>query len=199
LCLGYLVEVQSNIINHITRTFPFGQDIAYSLEHLEEYNVLQHKPTLIRSESYDEEIPEMENKQFQIEFQAEYDNFRKRKQHYETNVFKAYALLWEQSSRSMQNKIEAHPNYATKIRGSPIELLKNICQHFLNYHENRYEMSIIFDAMRNFINLRQKDGELLQEYTKRFKAALDVLTTHLGGPIQLTRYIRSLKGYDQED
>jgi hypothetical protein len=76
----YLLTYKSTteyIINHITRTFPFGQDIAYSLEHLEEYDVLQHKPTLKRSESYDEEISEMENKQFQIEFQAEYDNFMK--------------------------------------------------------------------------------------------------------------------------
>jgi hypothetical protein len=41
----------------------------------------------------------------------------------ETNVFKAYALLWEQSSRDMQNKMKAHPNYATKIRGSPMKTL----------------------------------------------------------------------------
>jgi hypothetical protein len=84
----YLLTYESTteyIINHITRTFPFGQDIA-CLEHLEEYDVLQHKPTLKRSESYDEEISEMEDKKFQIEFQAEYDNFMKRKQHYETNI-----------------------------------------------------------------------------------------------------------------
>ena len=40
-----------------------------------------------------------------MEFKAEYDGYMKRKQCLETNTTKAYALLWEQCAKGMQNKI----------------------------------------------------------------------------------------------
>jgi hypothetical protein len=35
------------LINHIKKTFPFGNDIATALEDLENYNIEQRKPTLL--------------------------------------------------------------------------------------------------------------------------------------------------------
>jgi len=61
-----------------------------------------------------------------MEFKAEYDAFMKRKQFYEANITKAYALLWEQCSKGMQGKIEANEKFASTIKGKPIELLKII-------------------------------------------------------------------------
>jgi hypothetical protein len=66
----------------------------------------------------------------------------------------------------MQNKIKARTNYESSIQNNPIELLKAIKQHALNYQEYRYEMSIITDALRTMINLKQKENESLQDYTK---------------------------------
>ena len=85
------------------------------------------------------------------------------------------------------------------MKGNPIELLKAIKEYALNYNENRYEMSIILDSMRALLNLRQKDGESLQDYTKRFKTAPDVLRSHVGGPIILTKYIQTMADYDAKD
>ena len=56
-----------------------------------------------------------------------------------------------------------------------MELLLMIKQHALNYHEHRYEMLIMLDSIRSLFNLKQKDGESLQDYTKRFKTTRDVL------------------------
>jgi hypothetical protein len=111
------------------------------------------------------------------------------KQALEMNMSKAYAFLWEQCARAMQNEIEARTDYESSIKNNPIELLKAIKQHALNYQEYRYEMSIIADALRTMINLKQKENESLQDYTKRFKTASDVLVFHLGGPIKLTKYL----------
>ena len=47
------------------------------------------------------------------------------------------------------------------------------------------------------INLKQKENESLQDYTKRFKTARDVLVSHLGGPIELTKYITTMDGFDE--
>ena len=44
-------------------------------------------------------------------------------------------------------------------------------------------MMIIMDASRVYVMTRQKESESLQDYTKRFQVAKDVLESHLGGPI----------------
>jgi hypothetical protein len=42
-------------------------------------------------------------------------------------LVKAYGLIWSKyMSTSMVNRIEQHPDYATKIKNNPIELLKAI-------------------------------------------------------------------------
>ena len=53
--------------------------------------------------------------------------------------------------------------------------------------------------MRAFLTLRQKDAESLIDYSRRFKAARDVLVSHLGGPIILTKYVMQMQGYDPDD
>ena len=37
----------------------------------------------------------------------------------------------------------------------------------------------------------------MQEYTKRFKTARD--ESHIGGPIELTKYMKQMKDYDESD
>jgi dsRNA-specific ribonuclease len=67
----------------------------------------------------------------------------------------------------------------------------------LNYQDTRYEMSIISDAFRSLFTSKQKDGENLQDYTRRFKASMEILESHLGGPLILEKYVRTMTGYDK--
>jgi hypothetical protein len=53
--------------------------------------------------------------------------------------------------------------------------------------------------MKNLRSCKQKEGEQLQEYTKRCKTARDVLEQHIGGPIELTRHMKTLDGRDEND
>ena len=99
----------------------------------------------------------------------------------------------------MKAKIEARTDYESKIYNDPIELIKAIKEHALNYEESRYEMAIIFDALKAFVNCRQREKENLQEYTKRFKVVREVLQLHLGGPIILKKFIESHDNYDASD
>jgi hypothetical protein len=50
-------------------------------------------------------------------------------------------------------------------------------------------MVIMMDAFKVFASTRQRDGEALQDYTKRFKVSKDVLESHLGGPVILKKFI----------
>ena len=183
------------LINHIKKTFTFGSDIATALEKLEEFDVSPYKPSLYISTRTVAAEKAAQDKQFEIEFKAEYDAFMKRKQALETNMSKAYAFLWDQCSKGMQNKVEARSDFVSDIKDNPIELLKAIKQHALNYQEHRYEMSIIADAMRTLFSTKQREQESLQDYTKRFKTANDVLLSHIGGPINLDKYVESMPGY----
>jgi hypothetical protein len=98
----------------------------------------------------------------------------------------------------MKNKIEARSDY-DRIKNDPIELLKAIKEHALKYQENRYAMSIILDAMRTLMNTKQKEGESLQDYTKRFRVNRDVLMSHVGGPIVLTKIVEAMPSYNEAD
>lgn len=100
----------------------------------------------------------------------------------------------------MKNKIEARSDYQTKVKNYPINLLKAVKEHGLNYQENRYAMSIILDATRTLLGTKQKDGESLQDYTKRFRVSRrDVLKSHIGGPIILTKFVEAMPGYETAD
>lgn len=60
-------------------------------------------------------------------------------------------------------------------------------------------MAILTDTLRSSINLRQRENENLQEYTRKFKTSREVLETHLGSPLILTKYVEGMDGYDVKD
>ena len=99
----------------------------------------------------------------------------------------------------MQNKVVSRSDYNTVVYNDPIALLRAIKEHSLNYQETRYEMSIISDAFRSVFTAKQKEGENLQDYTRRFKTSTEILESHLGGPIILSKYIATMKGYDESN
>eukprot|EP00957_Ditylum_brightwellii_P053681 4067540-Ditylum_brightwellii.AAC.1 len=42
------------------------------------------------------------------------------------------------------------------------------------------------------VTLKQKENEVLQDYTRRFKTTKDVLESHIGGGLQLPKYAATL-------
>jgi len=97
----------------------------------------------------------------------------------------------------MQAKIEARKDFESNIKNNPIELLKSIKLHSMNYQEHCYEMAIILDSMKTMFNIRQKEQESLTDYTKRFKTARDLMVSQVGGPIVLTRFVNSMPGVNK--
>jgi len=46
------------------------------------------------------------------------------------------------------------------------------------------------------LSSKQREGESLQDYTKRFRVAKDVLESHVGGPIQFPKIVEAMPAYD---
>jgi hypothetical protein len=74
----------------------------------------------------------------------DYDAYTKRKQCYEANTTKAYALIWEQCAKSMQGKIKATKDFESTIKGNPVELLKLIMKNCLSYQEHCCEWQVVW-------------------------------------------------------
>jgi len=69
----------------------------------------------------------------------------------------------------------------------------------MDYQENKHEMSIIVDALKAMMTTKQREGENLADYTQRFKTAKDVLESHIGGALILTKYVKGMADYFEKD
>ena len=186
------------MINYIKRTFDRGNDIAETLRTLTMQETEKWMPILKMSSANDESIKTRENRQYEIEYKSKLDEAIKREDKYQQNLYKAYAFLWEKCSRAMQNKLLGRKDFETKIYNNPIKLLIAIKEHSLNFQESRYEMTIIAESIKNFFNTKQNNSESLQEYTRRFKSAKEIMESHIGGPIPLEKYIELSKEYKED-
>ena len=98
----------------------------------------------------------------------------------------------------MQNKITGRHDFEGKIFNNSINLLKAIKAHSLNFQESRYKMAIISDAIRTFLNTKQKESESLQDNTRRFKTSNEIMESHIGGPRILSKYIELTNEYKND-
>jgi hypothetical protein len=53
--------------------------------------------------------------------------------------------------------------------------------------------------MTTLIGVKQRDGESLHEYTKRFRTAREVFESHLGGPIVWNKFVEAMPDYKADD
>ena len=142
------------IINHVKKTDNHSRDIAEALKTLEPVDQANWAPELqvsvIPGDDADaNRCRAAEDRQYEIMFKEDLSRYRKRVDDYEDNLVKAYALIWERCTKTMQNKISNTKDFETNIYDDPIELLKEIKKNALNYQEYKYDMAIIADAFCN--------------------------------------------------
>jgi hypothetical protein len=187
------------VVNCIKKIFEYGNDIGSALKELRPINTEKWRVSMKFNDSQDALVRDQENQQYDMEYKSDYEEYKRRVNVYDNNLIKAYALLWERCTKGMKQKIEAQVEFALTIENDPIELLKAIKVHTQHYQEHQYNMSIVLDSIRGLINTKQKEGELLQDWTKRFRIARDLLESHLGRPLIIKKIAESLPEYDVSD
>ena len=64
-------------------------------------------------------------------------------------------------------------------------------------------MSVISNGFTTFFGTRQKDQEILRDYTRIFKTSYEVLQLHIGGTNQIHTFLKTLNWFkddpDNED
>ena len=141
----------------------------------------------------------MRQEQYKIKYQQDLKSYTDKIEVYNNNKERVAGILWNRCNRAMQSKIENRKDYETTIKGNPIELLKAIKQHALSFQDTKWSILTVIDAMKAFLNMKQKEGEVLIDYLKRFKTARDVFILHIGGPMILTKVVEQHQDYATMD
>ena len=172
------------IINHIRKSFDFGDNIGDALESRKEVEL---DPPKLKPVSKDSADKELETRQSEYLFKAQIASFVSREEKYIVNKGKAFALIYGQCNKALQHKLQAGKDFEEVIKGDPIKLLDVISEHSMSYVENKYPFSTALDAIKNYINLKQTDDESLVDYTRRFKAAKKIMELQIGGELELPK------------
>jgi len=151
------------------------------------------------SDAADPAVREYENKQYEMEFKLDYEDYRERVKAYKLNQSKAYALLWERCTKPMKHKIKGRKNFIKTILNNPINLLKAIKEHSQLYHDNRYSISVCLDSLRALIHCKQKENEPLEDWSSRFRVASEVVESHFGGPIIIKKIAEAMPEYSEDN
>jgi hypothetical protein len=122
-----------------------------------------------------------EQEGYDILYKAEIDMYTKRKHKLEDNMNKRYSLIYLQHcNKTIQDRIHAHPDFKTKIKNDPIELLKAIMILINNPVRATYPYASATKAMTGFMTCRQLENEPLADYVKRFKGNQDNMAQNMG-------------------
>ena len=84
-----------------------------------------------------------QDRQFELKFKADYEEYQKCKMYYQENQYKAYILIWERYATAMNSKIEARKYFEDDIYNDPVKFLRVINQYALNYQEARCKMLVV--------------------------------------------------------
>ena len=158
------VTVTNYILNYIRRTYKKGGDVADALETFKEIDFTNVKPAMAvvplkkpDGTDYSDEERESLLRQAEREFDVDYKLYKERVTQYEDNKSQAAALLYDQCSSTMRTKLQGRDNFLTDIKTNPIKLLSAIKEHALSYESTKYTQKTICDAMKSFVNIKQRE------------------------------------------
>ena len=102
------------------------------------------------------------------------DTLTEQKRWSDNNLNKAYALIFSTyCNKTMQDRIEEHPDYENTIRDDQIELLSKIKVLMHDPIRAKYPYASSTEAMIRILNIKQIENEGLLDYVKRFKETRD--------------------------
>jgi len=122
--------------------------------------------------------------QFEIEsWKKQLDLYWKRRGMYQDNKMKLLSLIWGQSSKTTQSKVETHLSYAQcKNDYDSLGLLKILREFVFCSNDRQYKFKAKDQAKRTYYNLRQTPDMSCQEYFERVRNIVEVIKS-LGGSL----------------
>ena len=188
-------SVKDAIVQYILKTFKDGNNVAQSIKDGKLFDLSKEEPTRTMSQAIDTDAAAIEQVGLDIKYQEELRRFLDRRDNLRQGLVKAYALIFSNyCNKTMQNRIEEHPDFDTKIENNPIELLEAIKMLMHDPVRAQYPLVSMTDALARLVNVKQMEGEPLLDYVKRFKQMRDVAKSHLGNKM-LDTFVKQSEDY----
>jgi hypothetical protein len=149
----------------VGQEYTHGGDIQYMIKNMADYNFVRPADPPANANEYDKES-----------WKKQVDLFWKHRGIYMDNKMKLYSLIWGQSSKRMQSKLETHLNFSQcKNDYDSLGLLKIIREFVFKSDNCKYKYKAEDQAKRAFYNLRQTPEMGCQEYFERIRNVVDVI------------------------
>jgi hypothetical protein len=190
--------VKEHIMQYVEKTYMKGQDVAVSLRDLTIKDLSSLRPS--RGDATATDPVAKVNKQagMDIRYQAKLKSYLDRKDTLEQNLTKAYDLIFSKyCNKTMQNRIEEHPDYENTIQDDPIELLEKFKVLMHDPIRAKYPFASLTEALIKLMNIKQLEYEGLLDYVKRFKQFRDITKSHVGTDI-LDTFVQNTRDYQDE-
>jgi hypothetical protein len=190
--------VKDYIKQLVQKSFRNGKDVADSIRKTERMDMRTKIPVRKVSGASNADDKATEQEGYDILYKAEIDVYTKRKHELEDNMNKMYSLICLQHcNKTIQDRIHAHPDFKTKIKNDPIELLKAIEILKNDPVRARYPYASVTEAMTRFMTCSQLENEPLANYVKRFKGNQDSMAQNMGKDF-LEDFVKNTMQYADE-
>jgi len=118
------------------------------------------------------------------------DIYWKRRGVLSNNKMKLYSLIWGQSNKTTQSKLETHAELSRcKSEYDSLKLLKIIYEFVFKSNNHQYKYKAEDQAKRNYYNLRQTPDMSCQEYFEKVRNITEVIKS-LGGSLGDEMHLR---------
>jgi hypothetical protein len=190
--------VEDYIIQLVQKSFRNGKDVADSIRKMDRINMTSKIPVRKLSRATDADDRATEQEGYDILYKAEIDMYTKRKHKLEDNMNKTYSLIYLQHyNKTIQDRIHAHPDFETKIKNDPIELLKATEILINDPVGARYPYASVTEAMARFMTCRQLENKPLANYVKRINSYQDSIAQNMGKDFP-KEFMKNTKQYADE-
>ena len=125
-----------------------------------------------------------EQKQFDMNHSSKFDYWCQQNNEFEENWEKAYGIIFSQyCSNTMQLAMKEHPDFESRIRDDPMELLIEVEKAMHVPMKSAYPVLTLIDTLCSFMTIKQGDKEGILSYLERFKAERNVFLSLFGDTI----------------
>ena len=134
-----------------------------------------------------------------MKYRSQFNFWCQKNEEFEESWERAYGIIFSQyCSSTMQLAIKEHPDFQSRIRDDPLELLIEIEKAMHVPMKLAYPVLTLIDTLSSSITIQQGDKEGILSYLKRFKAERNVVLSLFGNTI-LSGYVGNTVSYKAID
>ena len=178
-----------NIETYIQKTYKSPDDIVKTLQKLTRPTL--NYPEKPKKADYKDENGDEDPDAFEMAvfaWKEDYKSMRARKDKYQDNESNAWALIYDQCSPELKNKLEGGDGYEKCKSGNDVgALLIMICSYCCQFDTLNDEYVSIVGAIKNLFFYWQKPEQTNADYHEDFMALVKVIEEY-GGPGSLSHF-----------